>query len=77
MMDHRIEARIAALETELNSLKALVSPKEESGPVTSDRRGMMKLMAANVRAPEPVLGDIHAQVAGNDVGGRRLVEFMR
>jgi N-methylhydantoinase B len=23
-----------------------------------------------------VLGDIHAQVAGNDVGGRRLIEFM-
>jgi len=37
---------------------------------------LIKIMAANVRAPEPVLGDIHAQVAGNDVGGRRLLEFM-
>lgn len=37
---------------------------------------LTKLIAANVRAPEPVLGDIHAQVAGNDVGGRRLLEFM-
>ncbi|HEX3088534.1 MAG TPA: hypothetical protein VHQ23_07745, partial [Ilumatobacteraceae bacterium] len=45
-MEQRIEARIAALEAELNSLKALVAPKEDSGPVTSDRRGMMKLMAA-------------------------------
>lgn len=37
---------------------------------------LVKIIAANVRAPEPVLGDIHAQVAGNDVGGRRLIEFM-
>lgn len=37
---------------------------------------LMKIIAANVRTPEPVLGDIHAQVAGNDVGGRRLLEFM-
>lgn len=37
---------------------------------------LIKIIAANVRAPEPVLGDIHAQVAGNDVGGRRLLEFM-
>jgi len=37
---------------------------------------LVKLLAANVRTPDPVLGDIHAQVAGNDVGGRRLLEFM-
>ncbi len=37
---------------------------------------LLKLMAANVRTPEPVLGDIHAQVAANDVGGRHLLEFM-
>ncbi|MEZ4569854.1 MAG: hydantoinase B/oxoprolinase family protein [Thermomicrobiales bacterium] len=37
---------------------------------------LMKLIAANVRTPEPVLGDIYAQVAGNEVGGRRLLEFM-
>ena len=37
---------------------------------------LLKLLAANVRAPEPVLGDIHAQVAANDVGGSRLLEFM-
>ena len=37
---------------------------------------LVRIIAANVRAPEPVLGDIHAQVAGNDVGGRRLLEFM-
>jgi N-methylhydantoinase B len=39
-------------------------------------RELLRILAANVRAPEPVLGDIHAQAAGNDVGGRRLLEFM-
>lgn len=37
---------------------------------------LLKILAANVRAPEPVLGDIHAQAAGNDVGAARLIEFM-
>jgi N-methylhydantoinase B len=39
-------------------------------------RQLLQILAANVRAPEPVLGDIHAQAAGNDVGAARLVEFM-
>src|SRR5687768_3771444 len=38
---------------------------------------LLKILAANVRTPEPVLGDIHAQAAGNDVGATRLVEFMQ
>jgi N-methylhydantoinase B len=37
---------------------------------------LLKIVAANVRAVEPVLGDIHAQAAGNDVGAARLLEFM-
>jgi len=37
---------------------------------------LVKIIRANVREPEQVLGDIHAQVAGNDVGGARLKEFM-
>ncbi|HLI52230.1 MAG TPA: hydantoinase B/oxoprolinase family protein, partial [Thermomicrobiaceae bacterium] len=37
---------------------------------------LFKLIAANVRTPEPVLGDIHAQVSANDVGGSRLLEFL-
>lgn len=37
---------------------------------------LLQILAANVRAPEPVLGDIHAQAAGNDVGAARLIEFM-
>ena len=46
-MDHRTEARIAALETELSSLKALLAKDGEASPPTSDRRGMMKLMAVS------------------------------
>ena len=38
---------------------------------------LRKIIRANVREPEQVLGDIHAQVAGNDVGGARLKAFMR
>ena len=37
---------------------------------------LVKIIRANVREPEQVLGDIHAQVAGNNVGGARLTEFM-
>ena len=39
-------------------------------------RELTKILAANVRQPEQVLGDIHAQVAGNDVGGKSLVQMM-
>jgi N-methylhydantoinase B len=37
---------------------------------------LFKLIAANTRAPEPVIGDIHAQVVANDVGGQFLLQFM-
>src|SRR5687767_14248715 len=37
---------------------------------------LIEIISANVRAPDPVLGDIHAQAAGNDVGAARLIEFM-
>ena len=37
---------------------------------------VLELLAANVRAPEAVLGDIHAQVSGNAVGAHRLVEML-
>jgi N-methylhydantoinase B len=38
---------------------------------------LFRIIRGNVRSPEMVLGDIHAQVASNDVGGRRLLEFMQ
>ncbi|MEX2425236.1 MAG: hydantoinase B/oxoprolinase family protein [Thermomicrobiaceae bacterium] len=37
---------------------------------------LFKLIAANSRAPEPVIGDIRAQVVANDVGGQFLLQFM-
>jgi hypothetical protein len=46
-MDHRIEARIAALETEISTLKALIAEGTGASPPTSDRRGMVKLMAVS------------------------------
>ena len=35
-----------------------------------------RLLAANVRSPEEVLGDLHAQVAGNQVGADRLLAYL-
>jgi len=37
---------------------------------------LLQLIRANVRLPEMVLGDFHAQMAGGAVGGERLLEFM-
>lgn len=37
---------------------------------------LFKLISANTRAPEPVIGDIHAQIVANDVGGQYLLQFM-
>lgn len=34
------------------------------------------LLAANVRTPEEVLGDIHSQIIGNEVGARQLLSFL-
>jgi N-methylhydantoinase B len=37
---------------------------------------LLRILRANVRAPEEVLGDVHAQVAGNQVGVGRLLEYL-
>ena len=37
---------------------------------------LIRLIRENVRLPEMVLGDFHAQIAGGAVGGERLLEFM-
>ncbi len=37
---------------------------------------LFKIIAANVRAPREVIGDLHAQVAGNQVGADRLMEYL-
>ncbi|HYB74434.1 MAG TPA: hydantoinase B/oxoprolinase family protein [Candidatus Sulfotelmatobacter sp.] len=38
---------------------------------------LLALLRANVRAPEEVLGDVHAQVVANEVGGQELLAFLR
>lgn len=38
---------------------------------------LIKLLRANVCTPDEVLGDLHAQVAANNVGGQRLLDMMR
>ncbi|MBI3973275.1 MAG: hydantoinase B/oxoprolinase family protein [Chloroflexi bacterium] len=37
---------------------------------------LFKILQANVREPEAVVGDLYAMTAANDVGGERLIEFM-
>ena len=37
---------------------------------------LVKIIAANVRAPDMVIGDLYAMTAANDVGGERLLQFM-
>ncbi len=37
---------------------------------------LFRILAANVRAPREVLGDLHAQVAGNQVGVDRLASYL-
>ena len=37
---------------------------------------LFRLLSANVRAPDEVLGDVHAQVAGNQVGADRLLRYL-
>ncbi|MBI1383466.1 MAG: hydantoinase B/oxoprolinase family protein [Rhizobiales bacterium] len=37
---------------------------------------LFAMLAANVRTPEEVLGDLHSQITGNEVGARQLVSFL-
>ncbi|HLW46932.1 MAG TPA: hydantoinase B/oxoprolinase family protein [bacterium] len=37
---------------------------------------LFDLLRANVRTPEEVLGDLHAQVVGNEIGGQQLLTFL-
>ena len=51
-------------------------------PMTKLYRGgapnedLFRIIRSNVRSSREVLGDLHAQVAGNEVGGRELIKFM-
>ena len=44
----------------------------EAGKIS---RPLETMIRANVRVPELVMGDFHAQIAGGTVGGDRLTEF--
>lgn len=37
---------------------------------------LYKIIASNVRTPEEVIGDIHAQITANEVGSRQLISFL-
>jgi len=39
-------------------------------------REVLEILAANVRLPEAVVGDVHAQLAANQVGASRLTAFL-
>ena len=39
-------------------------------------RPIVQMIESNVRTPEEVIGDIHAQIIANEVGGRQLVSFL-
>src|SRR5713101_5208300 len=45
----------------------------EGGRINASLEAMIR---SNVRVPDLVMGDFHAQVAGGAVGGDRLLEFM-
>lgn len=38
---------------------------------------LFSMMAVNVRTPQEVLGDLHAQVAANEVGAARLLSYLK
>src|SRR6202022_4093472 len=39
-------------------------------------KDLFKMISTNVRSSEEVIGDLYSQVAGEAVGGQRLLEFM-
>ena len=51
-------------------------PHHEAVPARRVESPLEHTLRANVRVPEQVLGDIHAQLAANPTGGRRLLGLM-
>jgi hypothetical protein len=72
-MDQRIEARIAALESEISSLKALLTQDDDAATPTSDRRGMVKLLAASAVGAVTGAALLNAQPAAAADGEMVLV----
>ena len=72
-MDERIETRIAELEAEIANLKAMVASDADEGPQTSDRRGMVKLLAASAVGVVTGVAIFNAQPAAAVQGDPVLV----
>ncbi|MEO8265259.1 MAG: hypothetical protein ABI706_07065 [Ilumatobacteraceae bacterium] len=76
-MDERIEARIAGLEAEIANLKAMVTSDSrteiELGPPTSDRRGMVKLLAASAVGAVAGAAIFNAEPAAAIQGGGAML----
>lgn len=62
-----------AVEVYEEGLQIPITKLYERGRVNEE---LMKVLTANVRAPAEVVGDLHAQVAGNQVGADRLVRYL-
>src|SRR3954454_18349792 len=68
-MNQRIDARIDALDAAPPELKTMVTTESEGGPAKSDRRGMVKLLAAGAVGAvtgAAILGAQPAAAANND-----------
>ena len=72
-MNERIEARIAVMEAEIASLKVMVAADGDDGPQTSDRRGMVKLLAASAVGAVAGAAIFNAQPAAGAQGDPVLV----
>jgi N-methylhydantoinase B len=56
--------------------EGLQIPRSKLYTASGPNETLFEMIEANVRAPREVLGDIHAQVAGNQVGADRLVAYL-
>jgi len=73
-MDDQIDARIAALEAELLSLKQQIGSREQDhDAATSDRRGMVKLLAASAVGAVTGAALLGAQPAAAAQGGNAML----
>ena len=63
----------AASEIYHEGLRLPIVKLAESGVINEF---LLDLIAVNVRTPESTIGDLRANIACNEVGGRQLVEFM-
>ncbi|MBI4551382.1 MAG: hydantoinase B/oxoprolinase family protein [Candidatus Latescibacteria bacterium] len=75
---HAIDIGGIGLGTDARSVyeEGLCIPITKLYAAGAPNEDLFNIIRANVRAPAMVIGDLHAQVAGNDVGGRRLLAFM-